>query len=159
MRHNQNKHSTANHNNPQHQKPEHMTYQYGRNDMPYPQKPRKTSLLRKVQERFKEKEPTPQELQKLAMQARKETLKTQIAKAKSARPSRFSMFSEQGSQPSYRKSSPRGQAQESSWLLGPQKSTGSFLDMGSGPSLSMFGGTPPPKGRGKQQRSGIEDLF
>lgn len=153
-----NNNSTA--NGPE-QKPSHMHYQYGRNDMPNPQRPQKSSLLSKIRGKFQEKPATPEEVRQLKLQAQKETYKTAIYKAKSARPGRLERisggFGGGERQPSYRRSSPRGQ--EDSFLLGPSKSSGgSFLDFGSGPSLSMFGGGQQ-KGRGKQQKSGLEELF
>lgn len=137
-----------------------MTYQYGRNDMPNPQRPPKPSFISKVREKFKEKEPTREEIQKLALQAKKETLKTQIARAKSARPSRFSGFGSGESRPSGR----RSRQQENSFLFGSPNQGSSFLDMGSGPSLDFItGNNSRQSGRGRKQDSGIgkglSDMF
>lgn len=128
--------------------------------MPNPQRPPKSSFISKVREKFKEKEPTHEEIQKLALQAKKETLKTQIARAKSSRPSRFSGFGGSGSSGSSGRRSRQqndsgffgGGSNNSSWLMGPSE----------GPSLSFITGQEP-RGRGKKQDSGfgkgLTDLF
>lgn len=164
MRHNQNKHSTANHGNSQHEQPKHMEAQYGRNDMPGPQRPPKRSVLSRLRGKFQEKPATAEEVKQLGLNAKREVYKTAIQKAKSARPSRFSGFGGGGnSGPSYRKSSKFAQ-QDNSFLFGPSKAQGGgFLDSGNEPSFSFITGVEPQRGRGKKQESGfgkgLTDLF
>lgn len=147
MRHKKqnNIHSTSNHNNAQHQK--YPT-------QPVPQKA-KTSILAKIAGRFKEKPATPEEVRQLGLNAKRETYKTQIAKAKQARPSRLGMFGGSEPAPRYRQTSKYNQ--EESFLFGGNKGGGGFLDMGSGPSLDFItgGGGKKPKG----YKSGLEEMF
>lgn len=157
MRHNQNKHSSANHGNSQHQKPDHMTHQYGGNDLPNPQRPPKRSVFSRFKERFQEKPATAEEVKQLGLNAKRETFKTQIAKAKSQRPSRFSGFGGGGQTSSRRSRSEEtglfGGKNSGSWLMGPSE----------GPSLNFITGAEEKRGRGKKQESGfgkgLSDLF
>lgn len=139
-----------------------MHYQYGRNDLPNPQRPAKRSVLSRITERFKEKEVTPEELRSLKMKAQKETYKTQIQKAKSARPSRFGGFGGGEPRPSYRRGSSRAPPESGSFLFGPSSRGGGFMDMGEGPSLDFITGANS-KSRGRKQSSGfgqgLTDLF
>lgn len=145
--------------------PHHMHYQYGRNDMPGPQRPPKRSVLSRFKEKFQEKEVTPEEVRKLGLKARAETYKTQIQRAKSSRPSRFDgiIGNSGGSRGRARQSEPAG------WLFTDNSSQrqgsgggGLFSDNGSEPSFSFITGVEP-KGRGRKQESGfgkgITDLF
>ena len=139
-----------------------MTYQYGRNDMPNPQRPPKPSFISKVREKFKEKPATAEEVRQLKLQAQKETYKTAIHKAKSGRPGRLDKiaggFGGGGGQSSGRRVSRQqesglfGGGNSGSWLMGPSE----------GPSLSFITGQEP-KGRGKKQDSGfgkgLTDMF
>ena len=163
MHHKNHNNSTSNHGNPQHQKPNHTTYQYGRNDMPNPQRPPKRSVLSRFKERFQEKPATAEEVKQLGLNAKREVYKTAIQKAKSARPSRFSGFGGGGgSGPSYRRSSKYAQqdnglfggGNSGSWLMGPSE----------GPSLDFItGNDSKSRGRNKKQESGfgkgLTDLF
>lgn len=167
MRHNQNKHSTANHGNSQHEQPKHMEAQYGRNDMPGPQRPPKRSVLSRLRGKFQEKPATSEEVAQLKLQAQRESYKTAIHKAKSARPGRLDRisggFGGGGSGPSYRKSS-KYAPQDNSFLFGPSKAQGGgFLDSNNEPSFSFITGVEPQRGRGKKQESGfgkgLTDLF
>lgn len=163
MRHNQNKHSTANHGNSQHEKPNHMHYQYGRNDLPNPQRPPKRSVLSRITGKFKEKPATREEVAQLKLQAQKETYKTAIHKAKSARPGRLDRisggFGGGGGQSSGRRSRSNqdsglfGGGNGGSWLMGPSQ----------GPSLNFITGAEEKRGRGRKEESGLgkglTDLF
>ena len=127
---------------------------------PAPQTGGKRSVLSRMAERFKEKPITPEELTSLKMKAQKETYKTQIQNAKNRRGSRFSGFSGGGGGGSGRRSS--RQDNSGSFLLGGGSSNGSFLtgEGQSGPSLDFItGNNSTPRGRGKPQRSGLEDMF
>lgn len=138
-----------------------MHFQYGRNDLPNPQKPAKRSVLNRITERFKEKEVTPEELRSLRMKAQKETYKTQIQKAKSARPSRFGGFGGGEPRPSYRRGSSRAPPESGSWLFSQPKG-GGFMDMGNGPSLDFITGANSKPSRRKQDSGfgqGLTDLF
>ena len=160
MHHRNHKNSTSNFNNPNHhqpQKPNHMTYQYGRNDMPNPQKPKGSSFISKIKGKFQEKPATPEEVRQLGLNAKRETFKTQIQKAKAARPSRFSNFGGGFSNTPSRRTSHR--VQQDSGLFG---GGGSFLNFGEGPSLSFLTGDTGKKSRKKQDSGfgqGISDLF
>lgn len=150
MHHKNHKNSTSNFSNPQHQKPD------------FPNKPapssEKKSALSRLRERFKEKPATKEEIQQLGLNAKREIYKTQIRNAKASRASRFSGFGGGGRTPSYRRSSPRA-TQTGSWLL-DSGGSGGFLTSGEGPSFDFItGGGQKPRGRGKPQRSGLEDLF
>jgi len=155
LRHNQNKHSTANHGNSQHQRNQYPTG-------PAPQTHRKTSVLSKIRERFKEKPATEEEVKQLGLNAKREVYKTAIQKAKSSRPSRFSGFGGGGnSGPSYRRSSKF--AQQDNGLFGSSNSGSWLMDSSSGPSLNFITGAEPQKGRRNKQESGfgkgLSDLF
>ena len=153
MHHKNHKNSTSNFSNPQHHQPKPA----------FPNKPapssEKKSALSRLRERFQEKPATREEIQQLGLNAKREIYKTQIRNAKASRASRFSGFGGGGRQPSYRRSSPRA-TQTGSFLFDSGNSGGGFLDMGNGPSLDFItGGGQKPKGRGKPQRTGLEDLF
>lgn len=138
---NNNIHSTDNHDNPQHQKPNYPS-------RPAPQKYGK-SVLTRIRERFKEKPVTPEELKELKMKAQKETYKTQIARAKNARPSRLDSIIGSGKSSGRRTSSdPLGGG---SWLLGSSEE----------PSLSFITGVDNRKSRTKEPTigKGLTDLF
>lgn len=156
MHHKNHKHSTSNHSNPAH-------YKTNNNipTAPAPggaSTPRKSNFLKTIAQKFKEKPATEDEVRQLGLNAKRETYKTQIQRAKSSRPSRFSGLGvSESRQPSYRKSSRH--AEDNSWLFNNQKSESSFLtksDFGEGLS-NMFGGGNQK--RGKNQKSGLEDLF
>ena len=149
MHHKNNRNSTANFNNPQHHQPE--KYPTG----PVPQQ-RKQSALARFRERFREKPATAEEIRQLTLNTRREELKTRMKLAKNRRPSRFSGFGGGGErQPSYRRSSKYNRQEDSGFFGG---GGGSFMDFGSGPSLSFLTGTSN-KPRGKNQKSGLEELF
>ena len=144
-----NKHSTENIKNPQHERNQYPSH-------PAPQSAPKRSVLSRIRGRFEEKPATAEEVKQLGLNAKREVYKTAIAKAKSARPSRFSGFGG-GSQSSGRRSRQQesglfGGGNSGSWLMGPSE----------GPSLSFITGQEP-KGRGKKQDSGfgkgLTDLF
>ena len=119
--------------------------------------PKKSSVLSKIREKFKEKPATREEVEQLKLDAQRETYKTQKQLAKSKRPSRFA-FLEGGGSPSSRG---RRSQETGSFLFGGgggKSNGGGLLDFGSGPSLGMFGGGEKPR-RGKQQKSGLEELF
>ena len=160
---NNNNHSTANHDNPQHQKPGHMHFQYGKNDLPNPQRPQKRSVLNRIRERFQEKPATPEEVRQLGLNAKRETYKTQIQKAKSSRPSRFdNIMGGGGRQPSYRRGSKY--APQDSGLFGGG-SAGSWLESGNGPSFDFITGGGQQRGRRSSSNDngftgkGLSDLF
>lgn len=139
-----------------------MEAQYGRNDLPGPQRPPKRSALSRIRGRFQPKPTTSEEVAQLKLQAQKETYKTAIQKAKSSRPSRFSGFGGGGnSGPSYRRSSKF--AQQDSGLFGNSNSGSWLMDSSSGPSLNFITGAEEKKSRGKRQDSGfgkgLSDLF
>lgn len=148
MHHKNHKNSSSNHGNPQHQKPN------------YPSAPapssQKKSVLSRIRERFQEKPATKEEIAQLRLNTQREILKTQRQRAKAARPSRFGGISG-SSGPSYRRSSPRAPRDSGMFSSGGQ---GSFLDFGSGPSLSFLtGNNSQGRSRGKRQPSGLEELF
>lgn len=163
MHHKNFKNSTANHNNPQHQKDihyingeKHTVYQ-GRHEYPSspaPQSGPKRSVLSRFRERFQEKPATAEEVKQLGLNAKRESFKTQIARAKAARGSRLDRLTGSGGrQPSYRRTS--HYSQQDSGLFG-NSGGGSFLDMGNGPSLDFItGGNSQARGRGKKQDSGF----
>ena len=88
----------------------------------------------------------------LGLNAKRETYKTQIKRAKEARGSGFSGFGGGGGG---RRTSHR--AQNDSWMFG-SSSGGGFFD-GSSPSLDFITGGSSKPSRGRKQRSGLEDLF
>lgn len=150
MHHKNHKNSTTNHNNPQHQKSQFPT-------KPAPSSEKK-NLLSRFREKFQEKPATKEEVMQLGLDAKREYYKTMKMKAKAARPSRFGSFGGGGgSSPSYRRSSSRA-PQTGSFLM--SESPGSWL-MGpsSGPSLDFITGGSSKPTRGKQQKSGLEELF
>ena len=139
-----------------------MEAQYGRNDLPGPQRPPKRSVLSRITGKFKEKPATSEEVAQLKLQAQRETYKTAIHKAKSARPGRLDRISGGfgGGQSSGRRSSRSnqdsglfGNSNSGSWLMGPSQ----------GPSLNFITGAEEKKGRGKKEESGLgkglTDLF
>ena len=139
-----------------------MEAQYGRNDLPGPQRPPKRSVLSRIRGRFQEKPATAEEVKQLGLNAKREVYKTAIQKAKSARPSRFSGFGGGGnSGPSYRKSSKF--AQQDSGLFGGSNSGSWLMDSSSGPSFGFITGQEPQRGRRNKQESGfgkgLSDLF
>ena len=142
---NNNRHSSDNHDNPQHEK----------NNFPNEPAPqqRKTNFLNKIRERFQEKPATEGEIRQLRLNTVREELKTRQRLAKQKRPSRFASLGSNPA-PSYRRSS-RFNTQEDSGFFG-SSSGKSFLDFGSGPSLSFITGEGK---KGKNQKSGIEELF
>ena len=150
MHHKNHANSTANHNNPQHHKP---------SSTPPPQPPKKASVLNRIRERFKEKPATADEVKQLRLNAQRETYKTQIQKAKTSRPSRFSGFGGGGQSrsPSYRRTS--HYADNDSFLFGGGNRGSGFLDMGNGPSLDFITGNSSKSSRGKRQTSGLEEMF
>lgn len=164
MRHNQNKHSTANHGNSQHEKPNHMTYQYGGNDLPNPQRPPKRSVLSRFKERFQEKPATAEEVKQLGLNAKREIYKTAIHKAKSARPGRLDRISGGfGGGGSSRGRSTRHSENDSIFLGSPNKG-GGFLDSSEGPTFDFItGGNSSQKRGSRKQESGLgkglTDLF
>ena len=154
---NQNKHSTANHGIPQHEK---QHFPSG----PAPQTHRKTSVLSKIRERFQEKPATAEEVKQLGLNAKRETYKTAIYKAKSARPGRLDRITGGfgGGGGSRQSSSRRSRPQESglfgdsngpSWLMGPSQ----------GPSLNFITGQEDRPRRGRKEESGfgkgLTDMF
>lgn len=145
MHHKNFKHSSANHNNPQHVKPKYPTG-------PAPEKT-KSSFLAKLRGKFQEKPATESEIKQLRLNAQREVYKTQMAVAKSKRPSRFNGLgiSEQPSR------GHRRDQQEPSFLFGSSKSEGGFLDTSKTPSLSFITGQSEKKPKG--YKSGLEELF
>lgn len=140
-----------------------MHYQYGRNDLPNPQRPPKRSVLSRFRERFQEKPATAEEVKQLGLNAKREIYKTQIQKAKSNRPSKWGgggAFSSSGRQPSYRRSS-KYSTEGESWALGGG-GPGSFLGADKTPSLNFITGQDE-RPRGRKQESGfgkgLTDLF
>lgn len=127
--------------------------------MPNPQKPKGPSFISKIKGKFQEKPATAEEVRQLGLNAKRETFKTQIQKAKAARPSRFGNYGGGfSSGPSNRRTSHR--TQQDSGLFGG--SGGSFLNFGEGPSLSFLTGDTGKKSRKKQESGfgqGISDLF
>lgn len=158
MHHKNHKNSTSNHNAPQHQKNPYPS-------APAPQSQPKRSALSRFKERFQEKPATKEEVAQLGLNAKREVYKTQIQRAKSARPGRFDNLMGGGGGGYRQSSSRRGiNNQGNSWLLGPPSSGGGFLSNDSGPSFSFITGQEPPRGRGKRQPEsgfgkGIADLF
>jgi len=156
LHHRNHKNSTNNHNQPQHIKNQYPS-------APAPQSQPKQSVLKRFRERFQEKPATAEEVKQLGLNAKRETYKTQIQRAKSSRPGRFdNLMGGGGRQPSYRRGS-KFAPQENSFLLGPPSSGGGFLSSGSEPSFSFITGVEPKKGRGRQPESGLgkglTDLF
>ena len=132
---------------------------------PAPQKMGK-SVLSRIRERFQEKPATKEEVAQLGLNAKRETYKTQIQRAKSARPSRLDGILGGGGsrEPSYRRSS-RMAPQDNSFLFGGgQSQGGGFLGPSEGPSLSFITGVEPQR-RGSRKRQepefgrGLSDLF
>lgn len=127
--------------------------------MPNPQKPKGTSFISKIKGKLQEKPATPEEVRQLGLNAKRETFKTQIQKAKAARPSKFGNFGGGFSSTPSRRTSHR--VQQDSGLFGG--GGGSFLNFGEGPSLSFLTGDTGKQKRGKKQQSGfgqgISDLF
>ena len=159
MHHRNHKNSSSNHSNPQHMQPKPQFP-----SSPAPQRTGK-SVLRRFTEKFKEQPATREEVQQLGLNAKREIYKTQIQKAKRARPSRFTFGGGfQSAPPSYRRSSSRAPPQTGSWLLGePSRMGDSFFSGGdSGPSLDFITGGSQ-KTRGKKQNQGfgqgLNDLF
>ena len=137
-----------------------MHYQYGKNDLPNPQRPQKTSVLSKLAGRFKEKPATREEVGQLRLNTQREILKTQMQKAKSSRPSRFDGLGGGSS------SGRTGHRRQSEPGLFGGGGGGDFLfgGGGQGPSLSFITGAEDrPKRRGSSQGStfgsGLSDLF
>lgn len=130
-----------------------------------PQPGPKKNVLARLRERFKEKPATPEEVRQLGLNAKRETFKTQIKRAKEARGSRFSGFGSGGSsrQSSYRRSSKYSNDSQS-WLFS-SGGAGNFLSEEKTPSLSFITGQDDsPRGRRKSESSGItgkglSDLF
>lgn len=136
-----------------------MHFQYGRNDMPNPQKPKGPSFISKIKGKFQEKPATPEEVRQLGLNAKRESYKTQIQKAKAARPSKFGNFGGGFSGSPSRRTSHR--VQQDSGLFGGGGN--SFLNFGEGPSLSFLTGQQTKTPRGKKQQSsfgqGLTDMF
>lgn len=152
MHHRNHRHSSANHNNPAHHKSDYPS-------SPALQSERKPSVISRIRERFREKPATAEEVKQLRLDAQREVYKTQKQKAKNARGSRFDRIGG-SSGPSYRRSSPRYQQQDSGLFGGG--GGGSFMDFGEGPSLSFLtGASSKQRGRQKQQSfgSGLTDFF
>lgn len=152
----------GNHNNSEDQRPEHTTHQYGREDLPQPQKQKGPSYLSRFREKFREKPATAEEIRQLKLNTQREEYKTRLRRAKQARPSRFGGLTGGGErQPSYRRSSRYRQQSDSGLFGGGGGSNfgGSFLDFGSGPSLSFLTGEGQRPRRSKNQKSGLEELF
>jgi hypothetical protein len=130
---------------------------------PVPQT-RKSNFLKTIAQKFKEKPATEEEIKQLKLNTVRDELKTRQRIAKQRRPSRFSgfgggRFAGGGGQSSGRRSRPSND-ESGSFLFGGGTSKGSgFLDFDSGLSLSMFGGGGQEKKRGKNQKSGLEELF
>lgn len=140
-----------------------MHAQYGRNDIPGPQRPQKHSVLSRIRGRFQEKPATEEEVKQLGLNAKRETFKTQIQRAKSARPSRLDRLTGGSSrQPSYRRTS--HYARQDSGLFGGGGGS-SWLDSSdSGPSLDFItGANSKPNRRGGGDNGftgkGLSDLF
>ena len=153
MHHKNFKNSTANHNNPAHHKPDFPSH-------PAPESAPRRSFLTKFRERFQEKPATPEEVKQLRLNAQREVAKTQIQRAKQARPSRLDNI--MGGGGGARQAGRRQQDQGGSWLLGPQpkSSGGGFLDSSSSPNFSFITGVEPQKSRGKrQQQDSFMDWF
>lgn len=151
MHHKNNRFSSANHNNPQHEKPKYPSN-------PVPEARSKESVLTRIRQRFQEKPATEAEVKQLRLDTVREELKTRKTIAKQSRPSRFSGFGGgQSSTPSYRRGSKIRQEEPSFLFGGGGKSTNSFLDFGSGPSLSFLTGESGKKS--KNQKSGLEEMF
>src|SRR5689334_24488415 len=95
MHHKNHRYSTSNHSNPQHMKQN--------NNIPTgpspggASTPKKANVLSRIRERFKEKPATKEEVEQLGLNAKREIYKTQISRAKSSRPSRFSFLESSGS--------------------------------------------------------------
>ena len=166
MHHKNNRFSTANHNNPQHYK--------ANNNIPSMPSPggastqKRSSVLSKIRDKFKEKPATPQEVAQLKLDAQREVYKTQKVNAKRSRPSRFeNIFGGGGGQPSGRSSrGSRRTSSEPSFLFGggggESMGGGMFGSSGEGPSLDMFKWkTEKPKRQKNNQEfgSGLKDLF
>jgi len=149
LHHKNHKHSSSNHNNASHQKPDYPSN-------PVPQSAPKRSVLSRFKERFQEKPATEEEVKQLGLNAKREVYKTAIQKAKSARPSRFSAFSNGPS-------SGRGTRHQESGLFGGGGSGSWLMDSNSGPSFGFITGAEPQKGRRSKQDSGfgkgLTDLF
>lgn len=134
--------------------------------MPGPQRPQKRSVLNRIRERFQEKPATREEVQQLGLNAKRESYKTQIARAKASRGSRLDRLTGGGSGPSYRRGSRNAPPPTGSWLLDSGNSRGGgFMDMGNGPSLDFITGGGQKQGRGRRQEDngftgkGLSDLF
>lgn len=156
MHHKNHKNSTSNHSNPSHHKPAYPS-------APAPSSERK-SVLSRIRERFQEKPASKAEIDQLRLNTVREELKTRKQLAKSKRPSRFGGFGGGERQPSYRRGSSRAPPESGSFLFSNPKSSGGFLDMGSGPSLDFItGANSQSRGRGRKQDSGfgqgLSDLF
>ena len=140
-----------------------MHFQYGKNDMPGPQRPQKRSVLNRIRERFQEKPATAEEVKQLHLNAKRETYKTQIQKAKSARGSKWdNIVGGGGRQPSYRRGS--RYAPQDSGLFGGGGG-GSWLESGNGPSFDFITGGGQKQGRSRRSEDsgftgkGLSDLF
>lgn len=117
---------------------------------------KKQGFLGKLKERIREPPATKEEVEQLGWNAKRETYKTQIAKAKQGRPpsglAKLVFGSPQQPQRYGRmpRSTPR---EESSFLFGNQNSGfGSGLD-------DMIGAGSSNTKKAKNVRSGIEDMF
>ena len=172
MHHKNNHHSTSNNNNPQHHKPSYPTepnpggrYGGGYPTKPVPSSSRKPSVLSRIKDRFKEKPATKEEVEQLGLNAKREVYKTQIVKAKKARPSRFENIFGGGGQSgggSRRSGGGRRSNNDSgSWVFGGNSSMGNDFFSGGGekgPSLDMFKYDSGKKSK-KSKSDGLTEMF
>lgn len=118
---------------------------------------RKSGFLGKLRERLREPPATKEEVEQLGLNAKRETYKTQIVKAKQARPSKLAnlVFGSPG----------QSQRSSSRMYRQPPREENSLLfsgnDSGFGKGLDdMIGaGSSPNSKKGKYTKSGIEDMF
>lgn len=124
---------------------------------------KKSSFLGKLRDKIREPPATKEEVEQLGLNAKRETYKTQIARAKQSRPSRLDRLLSGGPAPRGRigrVSYPRGE--DNSFLMGGNPSGDSFLTSSSGGEglMDMVGAGHSSFKKGKkQQRSGLEELF
>lgn len=156
--HHHHHHFKSNQHNNQPKKPDYPS-------KPAPETMKKSSFLSKIRDRVREPPATKEEVEQLGLNAKRETFKTQIAKAKQARPSKlggllYGSSAPSGSRPRSYGKLPR-QEESSSWLFGNNNSGSGFFDSGSSGKgldemIGMGGGSRKGK---KNQRSGFDEMF
>lgn len=166
---NNNIHSSDNHDKAQHKKV--SNYPEGRLPSSHvKQREKGSGFLQKIRNKIKEPPATKEEIDQLKLNTQREELKTRSQLAKNRRPSRFAGIGGGGfgGGGGGRSGRTGHHSNDNSFLFGGGNSNGgSFLDMGSSPSLDFItGGNQKPSRRGRNNSDeggisgkGLSDMF